>query len=94
MDLAVPFLVVASGLLGLAFDRKVANAIHCFGIASSERFPQWMRWPTTLPPRSSRDPERMKSRCLRLSAISARTHPILQRSRTNGTLSISLPAIA
>jgi len=28
---------------------------------------------------SSRDPEHMKSRCLRLLALSARTHPILQR---------------
>ncbi len=50
MGLALPFLVVASGLLALAFDCQVANAIHCFSSASSERFPQWMRWPSTLPP--------------------------------------------
>ncbi|PYU81383.1 MAG: hypothetical protein DMG50_16095 [Acidobacteria bacterium] len=40
------------GILALAFDRQIANAMNSIAIGFDQLLPPGLKWPNTLPPRS------------------------------------------
>jgi hypothetical protein len=40
------------GILALAFDRHIANAVNSIATGFDQQLPQELKWPNALPPRS------------------------------------------
>ena len=43
---------VIMGILSLAFDRQIADAMNSIAIGFDQLLPPGLKWPNTLPPRS------------------------------------------